>query len=138
MVLSLKTNTFLPKFYRFDELTRTNVLRDFQIHTNWTDGDEPVSKIIQRATEIGLGEIAFTEHARNDSTYYPTFFREIANCSRPYEKLKVYKGFEVKILDAQGALDISAEMRSHAELVLGSVHSLKINGCENRMHPKIS
>lgn len=112
-----------PTFYRFSELTHANANRDFQIHTNWTDGEAPIEAVIARAREVGLAEIAFTEHARANSDYYLAFFEEVDRHAAEFDDLTVFRGFEVKVLDDAGRLDISDDMRVAADVVLGSVHS---------------
>lgn len=112
-----------PTFHRFSELTRTNVNRDFQVHTNWTDGQGTIAEVLDRAREVGLAELAFTEHARASSDYYRDFFREIDEREELLPELAVYRGFEVKVLDESGTLDLTDEMREMSDIVLGSVHS---------------
>lgn len=116
-----------PRFYRFSELTRENTNRDFQIHTDWTDGEAPVAAVLRRAQDVGLAELAFTEHARATSDYYPAFFREIDGLSAASEGMTVYRGFEVKVLSPDGRLDISEPMREAADIVLASVHSFPLD-----------
>lgn len=113
-----------PVFPRFSELTHDNVNRDFQVHTSWTDGAATVSEVLARARQVGLAEIAFTEHARATSDYYPDFFREIDEQDDGADGLTIYRGFEVKALDADGRLDMSDDMRGAADIMLGSVHAL--------------
>jgi len=115
-----------PTFHRFSELTRETVNRDFQVHTDWTDGEASVAEVIRRACNVGLAEIAFTEHARAGSSYYTDFFREVDNADAATPDLEIYRGFEVKVLGADGALDMSPAMRDAADIVLGSVHSFPL------------
>jgi len=113
-----------PTFPRFDDLNAALLSREFQIHTTWTDGEGSVHEVLDAARARGLREIAFTEHARHTSTYYPDFFAEIDEAARAFPDLTVFRGFEVKIVDFEGALDISSSMRAQAEIILASVHSL--------------
>lgn len=116
-----------PKFPHFSELTHANVNRDFQVHTNLTDGEGTIAEVLRRARDVELAEIAFTEHARASSNYYVDFFREIDTHDARTPEVTVYRGFEVKALDAAGTLDISPEMRAAADIVLGSVHSFPLD-----------
>lgn len=112
-----------PRFFRFSELSADNVSRDFQVHTVWTDGKGTVREILQIARDRGIRELSFTEHARRTSDYYPDFFAEIDREAAAFRDIVVYRGFEVKIVDFAGALDINEAMRARAEIVLASVHS---------------
>ena len=66
-----------PEFVRFRDLTPELVNRDFQVHTVATDGRGTVRELINLAEEIGLGEMAFTEHVRKTSTYFGEFAAEV-------------------------------------------------------------
>jgi len=112
-----------PKFFRFSELTRENVNRDFQVHTSWTDGANTTFEVLEQARQVGLTEIAFTEHARARSDYYVGFFQEVEAHADRFPEITVYRGFEVKVLDESGTLDMSPAMKKTADLILGSVHS---------------
>jgi len=116
------------EFPRFRDLGPERINRDFQIHTVWTDGQATVEEVLHRAVEIGLGELAFTEHARATSNYYSAFFGEVDAAVRASGEPRVWRGFEIKAVDTAGALDMTGEMRAAADLVLGSVHSLPLDG----------
>jgi putative hydrolase len=123
-----------PAFFHFSELTAANANRDFQVHTNWTDGEAPIAAVLQKAVDCQLREIAFTEHARATSTYYPEFFSEIIREKQQFPLLAVYAGFEVKVIDDRGTLDITDSMREEADIILGSVHG--IDGKPAVQHPR--
>ena len=117
------TSPRAPRFVRFGALDASTMNRDFQTHTAWTDGRNSVAEMLAAAADRGLAEFAFTEHARASSSYWPAFFAEIDAEARHHPTLRVFRGFEVKIVDESGTLDISDDMRAAADLVLGSVHS---------------
>ena len=92
-----------PDFVCFRDLTPEYVNRDFQVHTSFTDGEASVREVVKRAEEIGLKEIAFTEHVRRASSFYPGFAAEVTavRCSSP---VRIYLGIEVKVEDQNGTL----------------------------------
>lgn len=110
-----------PEFVRFHDLTPDKVNRDLQVHTTATDGEATVAQMIKRAEELGLKEIAFTEHVRRTSTYYRDFVAEV-QAARQHTTVQVYVGIEAKAEDQSGILDVSPETIAQAEIVLGSVH----------------
>ena len=112
-----------PAFFRFKEISAENVHREFQVHTDWTDGSNSITEILAEAERRQIKELAFTEHARASSDYVPEFFRQIELASRNSSIVRVYKGLEVKIMDTTGRLDISPSMCGTADLVIASVHS---------------
>ncbi len=121
------------RFVRFADIDRAYINRDYQIHTQWTDGQHTAREIIDAALQMGLSSIAFTEHIRRESTYFPDFFAEI-NALRCDKPIDVLIGVESKVIDREGNLDITDRDYNQAEIVLGSVHRLPVNG--GLVHPK--
>jgi putative hydrolase len=91
------------------------------LHTEYTDGEPSVEQVIRRAESLGLVEIAFTEHARADSDWFPEFAAKVRARGKG-SRVNVLVGAEVRITDFEGSLDISDEIRREADLVLASVH----------------
>ncbi len=110
-----------PHFVRFNDLAPAHVNRDLQVHTVATDGQATISEMIKRAEKLCLDEIAFTEHVRRTSKYFPVFAAEVRE-AREKTRVRVYVGLETKADDDRGTLDASPETLSEAEIVLGSVH----------------
>lgn len=110
-----------PFVCRFAEITPEWVNREMHLHTNWTDGEPAVLDVIRRCEELGLGMIAFTEHVRADSAWFNRFADEIA-VGRQGSAVKVLVAVEAAVIDPSGRLNLSPEIRSRCELVLGSVH----------------
>ncbi|MBI4370274.1 MAG: histidinol-phosphatase [Elusimicrobia bacterium] len=114
-------NSSRPEFVRFSELSPRYLNRDLQTHTVASDGQATVAQALERAAELGLGEIAFTDHVRKTSAYFSDHVNDIVE-KRKSVKFRVYAGLETKALDEQGTLDVSPEDLARAEIVLGSVH----------------
>ncbi|MCK4784915.1 MAG: PHP domain-containing protein [Desulfobacteraceae bacterium] len=91
------------------------------LHTNFTDGKASIAQVIRRAEELGLTEIAFTEHVRADSDWFPRFVDEIRRLAET-STVRVLVGAEVRITDFEGSLDISSAIRRQCDIILGSVH----------------
>jgi putative hydrolase len=69
-----------------------------------------------------LNRIAFTEHVRRDTNWFPEFAREIRMEREAYPHLEILIGCETKALDTRGTLDVTDEILSECDIVLGSVH----------------
>lgn len=94
---------------------------DFHIHTTWTDGKNSVLEMYQKALEVGLDAMLFSEHARKVSEEW--FYRFAEEVRRlPQERCKVWVGTETKIVDFEGNLDTSEQITKHCDLVMASVH----------------
>jgi len=82
-----------------------------------------VPDIIEHSKEKGLLQIAITDHVRKDSVYFKDYIREIRAYS--YGKgLDVLIGFEAKITDTEGGVDMPPEAASAADIKIASVHRM--------------
>ncbi|PKA42097.1 PHP domain-containing protein (plasmid) [Rhizobium sullae] len=111
-----------PVFCRYSELTPSAVNVEYQVHTNWTDGQASSAAILEEAARIGLGAIAFTEHVRRSTDWFDSFAAEIREIAHAYPAMKVFVGSEAKALDEAGTLDISPSVQQGSDIVLGVVH----------------
>ena len=111
-----------PFFPRFRDLSNEDVQCDLHVHTRRTDGEAEVEEILRTAAARGLRTIAFTEHVRHGSEWFPEFAREVRTRARAYPSLQVLVGCETKAMDARGTLDVSEAILSGCDIVLGSVH----------------
>lgn len=116
---------------------------DFHIHTNITDGNMPISKVMQLAQQMGMCEIAFTEHISKTPSYDWREFRKNVTASIP-SNLNVLIGVETKVLNEQGELNIDPLILNAADIVLGAVHGkgdvvwLLNSPCHIIAHPLIT
>src|SRR5688572_6094831 len=105
---------------RFSDITPEWVNREMHLHTNQTDGIPTIEQVIARAEEIGLGAIAFTEHVRSDSTWFPDFAARVRRAGEN-SNVRVLVGAEAAIVTYEGELNVSDEIRHHADILLASV-----------------
>jgi putative hydrolase len=108
-------------FIRYSDINPCWINREMHLHTNFTDGKPSIAQVIRRAEELGLAEIAFTEHVRANSDWFPRFANEIKKLAEA-STVHVLIGAEVRITDFEGSLDISPTIREQCDIVLGSVH----------------
>jgi putative hydrolase len=111
-----------PRFSRFRDLDHETVNVDWQVHTTWSDGRADVRATLAMAREQRLSAIALTEHVRRDTAWFGDFAQTVRSEARAVPGLDVYVGCEAKALDADGALDVTDEIRAQCDLVLGVVH----------------
>jgi len=115
-------------FTKFNEINREYLFTDKHIHTNWIHAKNSVTEIIDRARQIGLNQIAITEHCRKQSNYYGAFFEEVDKERKDITDIQIIVGNESKINDYDGSLDISNEIKNLSELKIGSVHNIPVDG----------
>ena len=118
---SLATEPAAGRFVRLGAITASWVNREMHLHTSYTDGRATVAEVVRRAEELGLAEIAFTEHVRRDSDWFPAFAREV-RAAAVGRTVRVLVGAEVRITDFEGTLGITPEQRAECDVVLASVH----------------
>ena len=110
------------KFTRFTNLDAEAVNRDLQVHTVETDGTGTVAEYLKVAVDLQLGEIAFTDHIRRNSTYFPEFVDHVRKEREKTPGIRVLFGFEAKAADEDGTLDAPVAAIQEADIRLGSVH----------------
>src|SRR5262245_54625836 len=109
-------------FARFCDLDWQAINCDLHLHTTQTDGKAEIDEIMADAVAKGLARIAFTEHVRKDTNWFPDFAQRIRTAQMQYPALEVLVGCEAKALDTSGSLDVSDAIRAECDIVLGSVH----------------
>lgn len=114
----MKPINFFPKF---NALTPYDLNVDMHLHSTWTDGKNTVAEIAKKANDIGLHSISITDHIRKDSTYFNDYKKEI-NLLNEQDDLNIYVGFEAKVEDFIGNIDVKQECIKVADIVILSVH----------------
>lgn len=98
--------------------------RDYHNHTNYNDHadrDMSIKNIIKRAEDIGLVEIALTEHVREHSPWIGRFLNDTRKVK---SEVNIIPGFEAKVLNDYGELDIKEHLAKRY-LIIGSFHTFK-------------
>jgi putative hydrolase len=114
-------------FKRFNDHGDDYKYNDFHNHTSWTDGNNTAEQMIQESISKNLNSIAITDHIRETSTYFQDYYSEISTLRNKYHQ-KVYIGFEAKVKDYSGNIDVSIENIKLSEISIGSVHRFPQNG----------
>ncbi len=114
----MKDIDFFPKF---NSLTSNDILVDFHLHSTWTDGKNGVSQIIETATKHDLNAISITDHIRKESTYFSDYKKEIDELNANND-ISVYVGFEAKIANFNGSIDVQEQTVLDADIAIASVH----------------
>jgi putative hydrolase len=104
---------------------------DFQMHSTWSDGTEPIATMAQAAMELGHTCLGITDHsyglpiARGISMEQAARqWDEIDRLNLKYEgAFRIFKGIEANIM-ADGNLDVQPDERALFEFVVASPHSL--------------
>lgn len=109
-------------FKRYRDLDRDSINIDLQMHTTQTDGQASIDALLDKAIEVGLNAVAFTEHVRRSTDWFPGFVKAVADAAASRPEIDAYVGCEAKALDSEGGFDASEVIIEASEIVLGSVH----------------
>lgn len=104
---------------------------DYHIHSTYSKnkhGKSSIEEIAQRAHELGLEEIAITDHGPAHYLFgiKRNLIREAKNIvvetRKKYPNLKILYGVEANILDYGGTTDINSEIIKHCDIILCGFH----------------
>lgn len=120
-------------FKKMTELSAENSCIDMHMHTTWTDGKNTLQEMVLQAENNGLTEIAITDHIRMESDYYSDYLAELVRAKEEHDA-NIFAGFEAKIKNLGGEIDIPEDAANMADFVIASVHRLPVG--ENFKYPK--
>lgn len=104
---------------------------DYHIHSTYSKnkhGKSSIPQIVERANEIGLEEIAISDHGpahflfgikRNLISEAKSLVLEMR---KKYPNMKILLGVEANILDYEGTTDIDSEILKHCDIILCGFH----------------
>lgn len=114
----------LPKL-----IERGDLLADFHLHSNWTDGNHEIAEMAEAARGAGLKYAVLTDHSRSltiANGLSPERLKkqilEVRALSKKWKDFTLLVGTEVDILE-DGALDFQDSVLSELDFVVASVHS---------------
>lgn len=102
---------------------------DYHMHSRYSgDSNNDLEAIVQRAIEIGLEEIAITDHGPSHNGYgikrieYWVLRREIDHLNEKYPQINILLGIEANILGVEGRIDLDEEMQGLNDWVNAGYH----------------
>lgn len=108
-------------FPRAKELLRTIPPCDFHVHTTFSDGENTLQEYAQQAQKLGIQQLAFSDHIRKGSTWFPQFVEELHQVQGENPDICLYRAAEAKLTDTN-ELDIDREVLQQLDFVIGVVH----------------
>jgi len=95
----------------------------WHIHTTYTDGKNNIFDYCDKAMDLGIPLLAFTEHVRTVLDYdFNNYTLELEVARRSYDRMIIITGIETKLLPL-GFLDVFWKILNKVEYVVASVHS---------------
>lgn len=107
----------------FSQINDDYLAAEMHTHSTWTDGQNALVEIAAQARELGLRTLFYSDHIRSSSTYFNDYLEEAKNLAAD-SPLEIKVGFESKVADYEGNLDIPESAREQADFIIGTVHSI--------------
>jgi len=115
----------LPKL-----IDASDVRGDLHVHSDWSDGSDPIEAIVEAAARLQYSFIAITDHSESltiANGLTPARLRKQVDAIRRVQEchgdgIQVLAGTEVDI-KADGSLDLPSSVLKDLDIVIGSVHS---------------
>lgn len=104
---------------------------DYHIHSTYSKnnhGKSTIEEIVQKSVEIGLEEIAITDHGPKHFLYgikkenIIKAKEEIFELRKKYPNIKILFGVEANIISYDGDIDISDELLDSCDIILCGYH----------------
>lgn len=94
---------------------------DYQMHTPYSDGESTVAEYADRAAELGLEEIAITDHVWRSTEWVSDYLDTVRDVNRNHE-VTIHAGIEAKVINRDGDVDVSEDDAEAVDFVMGVVH----------------
>jgi DNA polymerase (family 10) len=127
----------LPKIIDYKDLRG-----DLQVHTNWTDGANPIQEMAEEAKRIGLQYIVISDHSKGlamtgglDDEALLKEGAEIDILNDKIQGFRILKGVELNIMK-DGSLDILDKTLEQLDFVGAAVHS-NLNMSKDEMTKRV-
>lgn len=102
---------------------------DYHTHSNYSgDSKTPLENNIKRAIDLGLKQIAVTDHGiwhRANGMKKKDFFaqvEEVKNLRQKYPQIKILQSIEADLLDRTGALDLDDDVIKCIDFIMMGYH----------------
>jgi len=102
---------------------------DYHTHTTYSHGRGTVEENVQRAIELGLKEIAITDHGFKHMTYnvrrmdWPYLEKEVKALREKYPEIKILLGLETNFNSADGNIDVLPSEIEKLDIVVCGYHA---------------
>ncbi|MCL1945297.1 MAG: PHP domain-containing protein [Firmicutes bacterium] len=103
---------------------------DYHTHTPHSHGKSTMEENVVKAIELGLKEIAITDHGFRHRLYnvkkrnWHNIAKEHADLVAKYTQIKIYLGLETNLISPQGELDIVDEDLEYLQIIVAGYHRM--------------
>ncbi|MFJ9082604.1 PHP domain-containing protein [Streptomyces sp. NPDC102384] len=82
---------------------------DLHTHTDFSDGHDPLDRVVAAAEAAGLHTLVVTDHVRADTSYLPEYVAAV-RAARNHTRVRLVCGVEAKIMDTEGRIDLPDDL----------------------------
>lgn len=114
----------LPKLVELSDIRG-----DFHVHTNWSDGSDPLEEVVLAAKERGYEWVCISDHSQSvkiahglNERMLERQFEEIEKVQKKISGIEILKGIECDI-KKDGSLDLKDDALRKCDVVIASVHT---------------
>lgn len=114
----------LPKLVGYDD-----ILGDFHVHSNWSDGSNSIEEIVQVAKNFGYRFVCITDHSQSlrvanglSESRIDKKIKKIQELNKKNSDFKIYCGTECDI-KADGTMDYRNSVLKKFDVVYGGIHT---------------
>ncbi|MDO8567867.1 MAG: DNA polymerase/3'-5' exonuclease PolX [Dehalococcoidales bacterium] len=104
----------------------TDIMGDFHVHTDWSDGRGSIEEMALAAKELGYQYIGICDHSPGRHGLTADRLKEqsavIKELNRKIDGIRILSGIEVDI-KADGSLDMPDDVLAELDIVVAGVHS---------------
>lgn len=107
------------------------ITADYHVHSTYSrrnHGKSTIEEIVQKSVELGLEEIAITDHGPRHYLFgiHENKIKEaketVIEMRKKYPQIKILLGVEANILDYEGNTDITDEVLKYCDIILCGYH----------------
>ena len=109
-------------------VSRSDIRGDLHMHSDWSDGRDPIERMVRGCIALGYQYMAITDHSQRCNSSRKLSAddvkrqaEEIAGLRQQFPQITILHGCEVEIL-SNGRLDFSDRILNQFDLVLASLH----------------
>lgn len=103
---------------------------DYHTHTVFSHGKGSMEDNVRAAVNVGLKEIAITDHGPRHVTAgvkikrLPDFFAEAERLGAAYPQIRIFTGIEANFLSPRGEIDVPAEYADKFDVIVCGYHKV--------------
>ena len=121
----------MKRWEKYDKFLQSG---NWHVHSSYTDGKNSVFEMCQKAEELGMRIIVFTEHVSRKMGFRFEDFLADVHAAKDRFNLIVLAGCEAAVTDVNGTLDAYPEMLRQCEIVAAGFHRFPYHEKEKRLH----